>query len=549
MVKQILTLLILVSSNFVFSQNSDWVWVKTFGGKGIEEILSACSDKSGNLYIAGYFQGVMEMEGVTLNSKGDNDILIAKFNKSGELQWVKQAGGTYSENLVVTEYAKKIKVDSDGNIIVAGCFMWEAHFDKQILKGLGNTDIFVAKYSSNGRLLWVRSYGGEQHDFFFDIDVDDNNNIYLTGNVTGAIYVDSARNENDHFAKKENKTTLILVKLNPNGDVQWLQQNNKKAENAFIKLFKNKIYYATEYNSDLISNEASHSVAVNLDFEVQCMNSEGKIEWEQKYGSKSNEKIESLNVGLDGSILISGKYGNTQDLKSNLGNISEKSAYTYFSKINSDGSLSWSVNNNAPPSAGGSNIGVFSDKYHFTTDIFTTAIDVHGYKLIPDGSWYNSYIALSDFSGKTKSVLLSVKGCIKSVIPISSDEYYVCGNTLSSDNYFYQSNNGGAIDFFLGLRKLSGEEVANQIESSESFENFELNIFPNPASNSVTISVDNLSIIEQINITNQEGKLIDHFSSCKNPFTLNILNYINGTYHVSVVNQNTIISKKLIVNK
>jgi len=539
----------LMVAETAYTQNSGWEWVRVFGGKGADEIFSSCTDKNGDIYIAGYFQEEINMDGIILKSKGDNDILIAKFNNKGNLIWAKQAGGTYSENLVISEYAKRIKVDSDGNIIVAGCFMWEADFDKQMIRGPGNTDIFVAKYSSSGKLLWVNSYGSEQHDFLFDMDIDEHNNIFLTGNFTGQFKIDSLSNEFEGAEYEGPGTTPFIARLNAKGNLEWMRRDIGKADKTLIKVSKQKIYYALEYSTDLLLKDAYHSVSGNSDFIVQCMNIDGDIEWQRKFSSNHNESIESLDAGIDGSVLISGKYGNIPEYKSNFNENQESDLCTYFSKLDFDGSVSWTANNNSPPSIGGTNFSKLSEETYFSTDIYTIEVDVDGFRIVPDGEWYNSYVALLDKYGKTREILLTTPGIIKSVIPTKSHEYYVSGSILSSVNAFEQrNNNGGFIDFYIGLRKLPMTEIKNSNEQNNNFLDSKVTVFPNPASNTFTVTIDNQALIERINITNHEGKLIHNFIDCKIPFTMDIHDLASGTYYVTLVNQGIIISKKLVIN-
>src|SRR4051812_36673311 len=53
------------------------------------------------------------------------------------------------------------RVDSDGNVIIAGIFSTTANFGGGVsLRSSGQSDGFVAKYSSTGTLIWVHQFGG-----------------------------------------------------------------------------------------------------------------------------------------------------------------------------------------------------------------------------------------------------------------------------------------------------------------------------------------------------------------------------------------------------
>jgi hypothetical protein len=530
------------------SQSSDWEWVRAFGGKGADEINSACSDLEGNLYVAGYFQDEINLDGIVLKSKGDNDILIAKFSNKGNLLWAKQAGGSYSENLIISEYAKKIAIDSDGNIIVTGCFMWEADFDGKHLKGPGNTDIFIAKYSQGGSLVWVKSFGSEQHDYLFDMDIDAKNNIYLTGFLTGTFMKDPAIADYKGSEYEGPGTTPFIAGLNAEGELKWMRRDIGKADKTLIRVSSDRIYYAVEFSSDLLMGTEYHSVSANKDFIVQCLSTDGIVEWQHKFSSDNNEMIESLDVEEDGSMLISGKYGNVPEFKSFNINVEIKDQSTYYSKIKPDGSISWTANNNSPAFPGGTKFSKFKGNKYFSTDVFSTRINVAGNDLIPDGKWFNSYVALHDNLGRINEILVNTPGIIKAVLPVDESEYLVCGNYLSSSQTPYQKNaEGGFIDFFIGLRKpeLQNEAMVVQVEVGPL--DFVMKVFPNPAENSCTLQVKNLAVAEQINITTPDGRILRNYFNCELPFKMDLLGFTSGIYLVSLKSGNVFSSKILTI--
>ena len=58
------------------------------------------------------------------------------------------------------DIAHGIVVDSAGNIAIVGEFQNTASFDSNSIVALGLGDAFIAKYDSNGNNLWARRGGG-----------------------------------------------------------------------------------------------------------------------------------------------------------------------------------------------------------------------------------------------------------------------------------------------------------------------------------------------------------------------------------------------------
>jgi hypothetical protein len=90
---------------------------------------------NGNCYITGSFKGVATSGATTLTSTGTNaayaDIIVAKYDASGNPQWSRQAGGAYFDQ------GFGIAVDDAGNSYVTGGFSGPAYFSGTVLNGDG----------------------------------------------------------------------------------------------------------------------------------------------------------------------------------------------------------------------------------------------------------------------------------------------------------------------------------------------------------------------------------------------------------------------------
>lgn len=79
-------------------------------------------------------------------------------------------------------------VAADGNVYVTGSFQGIADFDPgpdtTPLSALG-PDVFVAKYTSTGALVWARQFGGAATDQANGVAVDGAGNVYTTGQFSG----------------------------------------------------------------------------------------------------------------------------------------------------------------------------------------------------------------------------------------------------------------------------------------------------------------------------------------------------------------------------
>jgi hypothetical protein len=139
---------ILLCNNHLLAQYPDFQWAKRAGGIDYDYGNGIARDGASNIFITGRFSGSATFGSTTLNSKGLSDIFVAKYDDSGKLLWVTQAGGTSND------YGQKVAIDNSGDVIVVGYFANSAVFGTITLSCAGGSDIFIAKYDgSSGNVM------------------------------------------------------------------------------------------------------------------------------------------------------------------------------------------------------------------------------------------------------------------------------------------------------------------------------------------------------------------------------------------------------------
>ncbi len=116
--------------------------------------------------------------------------------------------------------------DSAGNYIVAGYFSGRADFDpgKSSLSvvSTGGTDAFVAKYGSDGALIWVKTFGGLGADQVTGLVVDTSGAIYAAGSFS--FLVDFDPGPSTATLVSAGQEDAFLLKLDANGNFIWARK-------------------------------------------------------------------------------------------------------------------------------------------------------------------------------------------------------------------------------------------------------------------------------------------------------------------------------------
>ncbi len=203
-----------------YNPDGKMLWVKTITSEYQMVVRSLATDDRNNLYLTGQFGhhnfgGKAFFEHDTLQSFGAQDIFLAKYNPEGQLQWVRQAGSAKRNS---HESGTSVVVDNQGNVLLTGYFEDRIRFGNQTRSSRGQRDFFIAKYSAEGALLWVNTYGGQQNDQSSTLCRDEAGNVFCVGQFTGQASFDQLTRTS------KGRVDMFVLKLDAGGGFQWVQQ-------------------------------------------------------------------------------------------------------------------------------------------------------------------------------------------------------------------------------------------------------------------------------------------------------------------------------------
>lgn len=226
------------------------------------QFYSISVDNLSNVYLTGFFVGDIILNNKTINAY-HTDIIILKYNSNLEYQWHKQIGAKDND---VLETGKSITLDEGGkNVYITGSFLGEANFGEGILTS-PDKNIFLAKYSIDGELIWVKTMGAwsgsaSTLESGIKVIVDKNDFVYLAGERIS---------EESIIKNPSSKTwSYFMAKFYSNGDNSWAVFTNMKSDGKYCDIAcdrKNNIYiggkayYETMFGKIEIPTETEYSM-------------------------------------------------------------------------------------------------------------------------------------------------------------------------------------------------------------------------------------------------------------------------------------------------
>ena len=187
------------------------------GGYGI-----LATDASGYSYVTGGFTNVLDFgSGVLLTNSSGNGTshgFLTKYDPSGNALWAREYIGTGSG------YGSAIAAPSGGCFIGGSFSATNLVLGAITLTNRGGNDAFVAKYDSDGNLLWAQGAGGSSDDTVYGIAADGAGNCYAVGWSTstnfsagGLTLTNSLHGAQQAYSDEE----LFILKYGADGTILW----------------------------------------------------------------------------------------------------------------------------------------------------------------------------------------------------------------------------------------------------------------------------------------------------------------------------------------
>jgi len=274
------------------------IWGKSAAASGGDNRKAVSSDEAGNAYVCGSFSGSAKFGATQLTSLGNSeDIFIAKFSPGGAITWAKQIGAT------ADDAAFGIAASSSGNFVMTGLFASTVDFGGSQLTTSGTSDIFIAKYSADGNLLWARHSGDTSKGEGAGVALDKEENVYVTGTFSGIIPPDCDGSGN-----------IYIAKYSAGGIKQWVKcmgAGSEETGNAIAADNAGNIFITGAYDEPIDFGTGQLSFDGIFDVFIVKLNSSGTAIWADKAGGGGDDVGLGVAIDSSGNILLAGKYTDT----------------------------------------------------------------------------------------------------------------------------------------------------------------------------------------------------------------------------------------------
>lgn len=273
-------------------KNGKALWALSSGSYGDDHALSCTTDKDGNIYVVGWFESdTLRFDDVILKNNNftagkdsvryNSDLWLAKFSPLGKCIWARNAGGLDGNGQYST-----VTLDKYNNVIISGIAGAEMNFGNGVKLSRETPGMFVAKYTNDGQLLWVKSPLGTGEAQGVSTDTD--GNIFIGGYFVSTISFDDVSLK----SCTEKKGDAFVAKYSPSGKAIWARnfggENGEIAScesDRFGNVYLSGLFFSRfiAAGSDTLKNNGS------INHFIAKYDKEGKLLWAKSAGGNNGQ--------------------------------------------------------------------------------------------------------------------------------------------------------------------------------------------------------------------------------------------------------------------
>jgi len=324
-------------------------------------------------------------------------------------------------------YGRAAALDSNDNIFLTGYFMGAANFGSGQLTSNGDADVFLAKISSSGSIVWSRSMGGTFSDLGEGVAVDRNGDVLVTGRFQGTVDFGTGNLTSaggyDIFVAKYSGIDGRPLWTKRIGGTQDDEATAVVTDSASNVIITGQFRGVVDFGGGSVANSSLYSQA----FLAKYSGTDGTHIWSKRFGKLDSITPTTLGVGLgaavDGSdtIAITGYFQGPVDFGG--GTLSSAGGVDiYVAKFSAAGVYQWSKGFGDAADQHGTAITTDHSGNLLVTGDFSSSVDFGGgalaatsgaptiflAKLSPAGAhvWSKSFVAAG--TGNTASLAYGV---------------------------------------------------------------------------------------------------------------------------------------------
>lgn len=258
-------------------------------------------------------------------NQNDYQILV-KYDSNGNVQWAKSVGSYLSS---VDDWSNSVKETDNGEIIVTGYFYGLFDLGEGDTLNSKNGAGLIIKYNSNGKVLLAKAIEGTEssgNKCLYAIERTKDKGFIVGGRIDRATKL-----ENGDIAQGG-----VLIKYDEMGNIQWSSSSVNSSDSC------------QKIDQIIQMDDGGYIVRGYTTYDgyypntVMRYDANGKVQWGKRYAASGDNSIAKIVKSQDGGFIVSGQYQSDFSNGDLTYYTSKKYKLGFLIKYNSEGNTIWS---------------------------------------------------------------------------------------------------------------------------------------------------------------------------------------------------------------
>lgn len=233
---------------------------------------------------------------------------------------------------------RAMDVDLSGRTYVTGVFTGNESFGSYNLNSNGDTDVFVMMFDAAGNVSWAVSFGNDQVDDVYGIDVDASGNVLVTGSFIGSVDFDPSPDDFIIDGQPVN-TDGFVAQFDDEGLFIWAGSVSGETNEIIFDVATDasrNMYLTGSFDGDTDLDptpgvQTVPSSTSGVDAFFIRVNADHTLGWIQTVGNSLEARGINVAVDFSGAPVFTGHYLGTLDINPGSGtqNISSSGGSTF----------------------------------------------------------------------------------------------------------------------------------------------------------------------------------------------------------------------------
>lgn len=279
-----------------FAADGDLLWATSFGGSGEDNFFDIDADAAGAV-ATGYFEGVVDFGGFTVEAVGATDCVVASFDNDGTVEWVSTFGGPGPDG------CNEVTLGSDGSITtsidtVGG---WDAEGVE--IEASDDRDTVLLRLDRNGRLQWSRSVGGDNTQRGKSIAVNDAGLVVFGGDTAADLVIGDTV-----FERPGAGRDAWVTAWTPAGELLWTRVwgGAGKDLSKGLAVSDDRIYAVVPFEGRIRVGDDVLTSRGGNDLAVIGLDMSGEVDWVTTIGAETPISGGEVVLSSHGGVIVPG---------------------------------------------------------------------------------------------------------------------------------------------------------------------------------------------------------------------------------------------------